>query len=625
MAPHGPDAEWLEPDGAGGFASGTAGLIRTRRYHALLLTATAPPTGRKVLVNGVEAWIEYGGQRVALSSARYLPDVVYPDGCERIAAFEAVPWPRWRFALPDGAMAEHEILVDPVSGDVVLRWRCSVPARLAVRPLLTGRDYHALHAENADFDFLPMLRENNVSWRPYAGLPAITALSNGSYRHAPIWFRRVLYAQEQARGLDCVEDLASPGEFAFDLRGDDAVLVLRAGDAMAPETAAYAARIVAAEAARRGENPEMRATCAYVVRRGTGRTIVAGYPWFTDWGRDTFIAMRGLLLATGQIAAARSVLLAWCDLVSEGMLPNRFADDGPPEYNTADASLWFVVAVHETLQQPGVDSADAVRLRAAVDQIVAGHIAGTRFGIGVDHDGLLRAGEPGTQLTWMDARADGVAVTPRVGKPVEIQALWYNALCIAAAWNAALRERAAAVRREFPARFLNAETGGLFDVLDADGVAGENDAALRPNQIFAVGGLPFALLEGEPARRVLEIVQRELLTPMGLRTLARGDPHYAPCYAGGPAARDRAYHQGTVWPWLIGPFVEAWLRVHGDRAAARQFLVALDGWRNGPGYGHLPEVADAEPPHAPGGCPFQAWSLGEFLRAWKMTETERNG
>jgi predicted glycogen debranching enzyme len=627
MIPVGLDAEWLQPDGSGGFASGTVGLIRTRRYHALLLTCRTPPTGRMVLVNGLEAWVERPSGAQSLSSQRYAPDTVHPDIAATIVGFSHEPWPRWIFRLPDGETVEQELLVDPVGGGTILRWRgTAADAVLHVRPLLSVRDYHGLSRENGAFDFAATVRGGNVAWRPYRGEPAIACLTNGGYRQDATWYRQFLYTAERDRGLDCIEDLASPGVFSW-AAGGEAVMVLRAGDGLAVRTALHAARAIDAEAARRAAAPDRLALAAdaYLVDRGAGSTIVAGYPWFTDWGRDTFIALRGLLLATGRIAQAEAVLLAWSDLVSEGMLPNRFADGDAPEFNTADASLWFCVAAHELLLQAGLAPATGPRLRAAVEAILAGHLAGTRFGIGVDSDGLLRAGVPGQQLTWMDAKVGDWVVTPRIGKPVEIQALWYNALRAAAAWNpsfADLAERAAA---SFNARFADPDGPGLLDVVDVDHRAGAVDAAVRPNQIFAVGGLPFALVEGERARRIVDLVEAALWTPMGLRTLSPGDPAYRPRYGGSPLERDGAYHQGTVWPWLIGPFVQAWLRTRTDSPAARaearaRFLSPLVDHLGQAGLGHISEVADGDPPHTPGGCPFQAWSLGEFLRAWNMTQ-----
>jgi predicted glycogen debranching enzyme len=627
------DTEWLEADRQGGFASGTASLARTRRYHALLLCATQPPGGRVVLVNGIEAWVTTPAGRTWLSAQLYGPDIIYPDGAANICGFTADPWPCWQFRLADGSVLQQEILVDPDSGDTLLRWRGA--GELQVRPLLSGRDYHALHAENPAFSFAAAQTGGNVSWRPYPSKPAISALTNGSYRHDPAWYRNFLYGVEQQRGLDHTEDLASPGIFTWPLAGGDAVMVLRAGDGRAVRPARHAARVFEYEASRRAASPSaggvgpqlLRSAASYVADRGRGSTIIAGYPWFTDWGRDSFIALRGLLLTTGKLDEAEAVLLAWADLVSEGMLPNRFPDDGPPEYNSCDASLWFLVAVHDLLRARPAAAATRQRLRGAVDRIIAGYKTGTRYGIGVDRDGLLRAGEPNTQLTWMDARAGGRAVTPRVGKPVELQALWFNALRIASAWDPSHAAAADDLAGAVVARFADADTGGLVDVVDADHIAGTSDASLRPNQIFAVGGLPFALADGALARSILACVEQHLYTKLGLRTLAPGDPRYQPHYGGGPLQRDAAYHQGTAWPWLIGPFVEAWLRVHGDgpeqRAHARaNFLAPLEAHLQVAGLGHISEIVDGDAPHTPGGCPFQAWSLGEFLRARAMTEIE---
>lgn len=363
------------------------------------------------------------------------------------------------------------------------------------------------------------------------------------------------------------------------------------------------------------------------MQRGAGLSLLAGFPWFTDWGRDTFIAMRGLLLATGRRREAEAILLGWSGFVSEGMLPNRFPDDGgAPEYNSVDASLWFVVAVHDYLAGGAVAPGVRQRLRGAVDAILDGYAGGTRYGIGADTDGLLHAGAPGMQLTWMDAKVGDWVVTPRAGKPVEVQALWINALRIGAAWNtrwAALADQALAA---FARRFI-APDGGLYDVVDVDGVAGACDASVRPNQIFAVGGLPFALLAGPAARAVLERVRADLLTPMGLRTLAPGSPGYAGRYRGTPMQRDGAYHQGTVWPWLMGAYVQAWLRVHGCGAPQREeararFMQPLVQALGVAGLDHLSEVADGDAPHYCGGAPFQAWSLGELLRIRQMLEAE---
>ena len=627
-----PEAEWLEADGLGGFASGTVSGARTRRYHALLLTATNPPTGRIVLVNGFEAWIERASGRRSLTRQRYAPDVM-SGGDAAPATFSHAPWPRWEFRLDDGSMVTQEIVVDRVGCETVLRWRHrggGEDCRFSARLLLSGRDYHGLHRENDRFDFDAEVQGGNVCWRPYHGLPAIAALTNGRYEHAPEWYRNVLYTEERDRGLDCIEDLASPGVFTWDLQAenDEAVLVLRAGDGLAVAARGHAARITVAEqAARAGLGTRLaRAADAYLVDRGDGRTVLAGFPWFTDWGRDTFIAMRGLTLANPRLDDAAKILLAWSEAVSEGMLPNRFPDAGDrPEYNAVDASLWFVVAAHDfcAARGAGLEPGLRDRLRGAVESILAGYRQGTRYRIGMAADGLIAAGGPGVQLTWMDAKVGERVITPRIGKPVEVQALWINALRIAATWSPGWGELAERAQASFIARFPNPASGGLFDVVDADHAPGATDAKLRPNQILAVGGLPFPLLEGAAARRVVDLVEATLLTPIGLRSLAPDDPHYRPHYRGGPLERDSAYHQGTVWPWLIGPFVEAWLRVRGDTEAARteargRFLPPLVAHLETAGLGHVSEIADGDPPHRPGGCPFQAWSLGELIRIERL-------
>jgi predicted glycogen debranching enzyme len=522
------------------------------------------------------------------------------------------------------------------------------------------RDYHALHHENNAFRFDAEVSEQRIRWRPYPGtrqpaagsVPGVAILSNAEYHHAPNgshhaprWYRNFFYQREAERGLDSVEDLASPGAFRWNLSAGDAVWIVTA-DGLAEslpivgeDAVRLYERLRSSEQKRRErfDSPLEGAADAFIVRRGTRRTIVAGYPWFTDWGRDTFIALRGLAIATGRLDMARDILLAWSKLVSEGMLPNRFPEHGDtPEYNSVDASLWYVVAVHELITALDARSRplagnDHDALTATIRAILEGYIRGTRYRIHVDDDGLVAAGEPGTQLTWMDAKIGDCVVTPRIGKPVEIQALWLNALWIADRLLSAAADPWAALlergRESFAARFWNAEHGYLADVVDVDHEPGRVDASLRPNQIFAVGGLPLALLDSVRARHVVDVVEQNLWTPLGLRTLAPDDPAYRPRYEGGVWDRDAAYHQGTVWPWLAGPFVEAWLRVHGNTAESRRvarghFVEPLVKHLSTAGLGHVSEIADGEPPHTPRGCPFQAWSVGELLRLVKVVLAE---
>jgi predicted glycogen debranching enzyme len=632
--------EWLETNSLGGFACGTVAGIRTRRYHALLIAATAPPTGQMVLINGLEVWLETRFGRYALSAQHYAPNVIFPNGHERITQFRLEPWPTWEYRLENGVVLRQEILVVQRSGETLIRWEAIGPtepgSRLLVRPLVSGRNYHALHHENSVFNFNPQRGGQRIRWRPYADVPAIDIVSNATYIHDPLWYRNFRYEEESRRGLDDIEDLGAPGEFSFELERGPAILLLTS-DALPPSPTGASAReradaAIAAETLRRAkfQTPVDRAAEQYIVRRGTGNTIMAGYPWFTDWGRDTFIALRGLCIASGRLDTAREILLAWADMLSGGMLPNRFPDAGTdPEYNSVDASLWFVVAADDLLKEcdrsphnPRFQNAKG-KLEAAIIAILEAYAAGTRFNIQMDADGLLASGQSGVQLTWMDAKIGDWVVTPRIGKPVEVQALWLNAMQIGGRISSVWSSPFERGLRSFGQRFWNEEGGYLFDNVDVDHRAGTTDASFRPNQIFAIGGLPCAVLSHERARRVVFSVEERLLTPMGLRSLAAGEQNYQSQYVGDPRARDAAYHQGTVWPWLMGPFVEAWLRVHGfspetRREVQHRFLNPLRRHLRSAGLGHISELADADPPHAARGCPFQAWSLGELCRLQRL-------
>ena len=633
--------EWLEADGLGGFASGTVAGLRTRRYHALLLTATTPPTGRMVLVNGFDAWLETNGARLELSSQWYAPGVLGGAGAEHIESFESSPWPKWIYKFSDGTRIQQEIFVAQGAPVVCMAWKllsARGPARLNVRPFLSGRDYHGLHRSNPAFRFDAAIGAGRIAWQPYRDVPGVTSLHNGAYSHDPQWYFNFLYQAEQARGLDCEEDLVTPGSVSWQLDAADADLIFTTTEYARDSLAQLGAAACMAQVRRRELDRRARfvsrlhaSADAYIVQKTLatgppGKTVIAGYPWFTDWGRDTFIALRGLCLATGRLAEARDILIAWSSTVSRGMVPNRFPDHGEqPEFNSVDASLWYVNAVQEYLRAPGREKDESTALedqhilQEAVTKILEGYSKGTRFGIRVDSDGLLAAGEPGVQLTWMDAKAGDWVVTPRIGKPVEIQALWLSALAFATQSDARWRNSLELGLRSFRERFWNPHRGCLFDVVDVNHQAGINDPLLRPNQVFAVGGLPLALLDGERARQVVAAVETHLWTPAGLRSLAPEEPGYVAHYEGGVRQRDGAYHQGTVWPWLMGAFIEAWLRTHGNDAATREqarrrFLDPLLAAMYSAGQGHISEIADADAPHTPRGCPFQAWSVAEALR-----------
>ena len=674
--------EWLETDALGGYASGTVSLSRTRRHHALLLSAIQPPLQRRALVQGFEAWLTTPRGRFALSSHRYAPGVTHPDGARRIRSFALDPWPRWTFECEDGTRVSFEIFARHGVPLTSLSWRLLSPADeaarpmlLEVRPLLSVRDPRALHHENGGFDFSAVVEEceadargegagapreggthegahdggnghdgahggdravahagTRVSWRPYTGEPQILALTNGHYAHQPEWYRQFVYEEEAAPGAGDCEDLASPGVFRFDLADRDAVCLLAAATEETRELltthdpAALAHKLRAAEKRRRRFADRLeRAADWFIVKRGRGRSVIAGYPGFGESGRDTFIALRGLCLATGRMDDARRILIQWSGALADGLMPNRFPDGGgAPTYDSVDAALWFVVAANEFLEagrerDKSVGAADRLKLRGAVAAVLESCMRGTRHGIRVGADGLLAAGEAGGSLTWMDARVDGRAVTPRVGKPVEVQALWINALLIGASISARWADAARRAREAFEQRFWNEDRDCLYDVVDVNHVAGAVNDALRPNQLLAVGGLPYAALKGERARRVVETCERELWTPLGCRTLAPGEPGYAPHPTGPAAARGGAAHQGAVWPWLAGPFIEAWVRVRGGTAEARRqarerFFMPLLAGLDLVGLGSLPERADADAPHFAEGSAFQACSVSEAIR-----------
>jgi predicted glycogen debranching enzyme len=628
--------EWLETNGRGGFASGTVAGANTRRYHALLLVARKPPSDRVVLVNHVEEWLEVGDQSFPLTTNLY-PGAIHPAGYVHCASFELNPWPTWTCRV-GGLAVQREILCVRGWDLVLLRWsvkgKTEKPTRLHLRPKLTGREYHSLHHENDVLKKEVQVSEGLAEWRPYPDLPTVRAFHAGTYRHAPDWYRRIELPIERQRGLDYEEDWWSPGEFTIDLSSSTPAYLALTTE---PVPSIDVESLVRSEKARRRKLEAAvptkddlarglwLATETYISERGSGQTVIAGYPWFTDWGRDTFLSLPGLCLVTGRHETARHIIDVFARHVSEGMIPNRFPDVGEqPEYNTVDASLWFVHAVDRYLTY----SKDHRRVREtawpAVKQIIDGYRAGTRYGIRMDRDGLITSGVPGANLTWMDAKVGDWVVTPRHGKPVEIQALWIRALEIGARLAKRFREAEFAegceidrrtAEASFQRRFWYQAGGYLYDVVD--GPEGD-DPSLRPNQLYALALCP-DLLTKEQGEQVLRAVEDHLVTPVGLRTLSPKDERYRSRYHGGPAERDAAYHQGIVWPFLLGVFVTAYLTVHGKRvstkACARTFLQGLDPHLHDACLGHVSELFEGDAPHEPRGCPAQAWSVAEPLRA----------
>jgi glycogen debranching enzyme len=571
--------EWLETNGTGAFAMGMVAGPNTRRYHALLVASLKPPAERYVLLSRFEEEIGIGGQTFALGCCQY-PGLLVDDGSRFLEDFTAEPCATWRYDLA-GVRFERQVYLVPGRQAVVIRYRSGGAVTLRIRPFLAYRDYHSLRRAGDS---------------PYAGLPPIEFHSKAAFTPDPKWYYNIEYLAELDRGLDFREDLFTPGVLSIDLQPG--------------EWTPICASIDGAEAI---EPPPKRDP--FLVRRADGRpTIIAGYPWFTDWGRDSMISLPGLLIAPGLLDTAREIIRSFLEFRSQGIIPNRFPDDGEtPEYNTADATLWMFQAVRIWLQAGG-----EVAFLRDVFYPSAKEIIGLHIRAADPHDGLLSVGP---QLTWMDTR-----FTPRNGKPVEINALWHGALSLMAEWARDLGDpsgsgyaaEAARVRDTFRSKFWNEQRACLYDVLTPEGPADK----LRPNQIFAVS-LPHDLLDRARQQAVVRVVQRELLTPVGLRTLDRSDPDYKPRYQGSPDERDAAYHQGAVWPWLLGPFIDAYLAAFGRTAETvaycRGLVETLEAEAARAGcVGSVAEIYDGEAPRYPRGCPAQAWSVAEIARAKRI-------
>jgi predicted glycogen debranching enzyme len=647
--------EWLVTNGLGGYAAGTLAQANTRRYHGLLVAALQPPVGRALLVSKADAVATYRGTQYALSCNEFAGGTLTPRGFELLGDFHLDGAnPVWTFALAD-ALLEQRIWMAPGRNITYLRYtlrRAGAPLQLEIVPLCAYRDYHshghAGWAPTLDAGAADCVITAHQGARPYR-----LGIDRGSFRTAFDWYYRFHHRLEAERGLDPDEDLFRPGVFDAQLEPGQSVTLALSAESGAAEPAEPAlAREQRRQAALLrqvpGEAPAWvrqltLAADQFIVARAAGRgtvsgtTVIAGYPWFGDWGRDTMIALPGLALATGRHAEAASILRTFAGHVSQGMLPNRFPDGNKaPEYNTADATLWYFHAIAEYLAASG-DTGLLAQLYPVLQDIIDWHQRGTRFGIRMDdRDGLLLAGERGVQLTWMDAKVGDWVVTPRIGKPVEINALWHHALLRMADWATLQRDRpmaaayALAARRAasaFGPAFWYAEGQYLYDVIDGpdgqlDDAGRRVDAALRPNQIFAVS-LGTDLLTGEQQRAVVETCGRALLTPMGLRSLAPADPAYVPRYQGGPRQRDGSYHQGTVWSWLLGPYALAHQRVYGDADYALELLAGIAPHLQDACVGSISEIFDAAAPHAARGCCAQAWSVAEVLRAWHRLQALR--
>ncbi len=630
--------EWLETNGLGGYASSTITGANTRRYHGLLIAALRPPTHRTLLLSKVEETLALADTEYDLSCNQY-PGAIYPQGYRHLREFRLAPFPTFSYEIEGSTPTRLEKLVAMCRGvnAVIVRYRLIQGAgtvSLVVRPLINCRDHHHLMRENTDFDTSAEVSgaRDLITVQPYPGVPALHIHFEHAYFEPwGYWYHNFEYAQEAARGLDAQEDQYSPGYFVCQLEADETRFLVAsvdplgafdAGDALDRERRRRGSLTVRWSHAPAHVRELAAAADAFLVSRlsdsdqGKSRGVIAGYHWFEEWGRDAMISLPGLTLVTGRYDMAREVLVAYAEHRQDGLIPNRLPDaGGPPDYNTVDATLWMFWAVQKYLDYSGDEGFVAELLPILLD-IIGWQVRGTHCGIGVDSDGLLRAGEAGTQLTWMDAKVGDWVVTPRHGKPVEINALWHNALRFVEELGADHAGPSAdEVAQQFLARFWNAECEYLNDVVDGDRSV---DSSLRPNQILAAS-LPYPTIEAARARSVVQAIERDLLTPYGLRTLSPGDPRYCGRCLGDQWERDGAYHQGTVWPWLLGPFVTAYVRTAEDkgaaRAQARGWLGAFGKHMRDAGVGQVSEIFDGDEPHEPRGCIAQAWSVAEILRA----------
>jgi predicted glycogen debranching enzyme len=649
--------EWLLTNGIGGYASSSILGMNTRRYHGLLVAATKPPLGRMVLLSHADETLIIDGVAHELSTNRYDGGVIHPRGHSYMTRFEfdvyaVFTWGNGQWELKKSIFmvpGQNTVIIDYLLSSAPARSACS----LEVRPLIAFRDFHGTTHENESLDQAVEVQDGVVSIAPYSGLPRLffahspAVLSEDQY-----WYRHFDYELERERGFDSAEDLFSPFTFRLELEPARRFTLIVSAEAKSSSLVAKR------DHARPAGKPQIHARSwtnsspslllpalyeaaeQFIVARPPFKTIIAGYHWFGDWGRDTMIALPGLLLATNQSEVAREILQQFVRLADEGMLPNRFPDTGEqPEYNTVDATLWFFDAIRQyvSYRDNKAWKAEALaflkrELYEPLKEMIRFHLQGTRYGIHADDHGFLWAGDSRTQLTWMDAKVGDIAITPRHGRPVEIQALWHNALQIMKCFATKLGDRPTAetysiiansLRERFEDVFWNEEKGCLYDVAGNGG----NEASVRPNQIFAIS-LHHPLLSGQRARRVLQKVESELLTPFGLRTLSPQDRNYKGRYEGGVWSRDSAYHQGSVWPWLAGPFFAAKLAVSESKdktlTQLASWLSAFESHLREAGIGQISEIFDGDPPHAPRGCIAQAWSVAEILRLAKLTTGDRD-
>jgi len=635
-------SEWLETNGLGGWASSSITGCNTRRYHGLLVAATKPPTERMVLVSKLDETIIINDERFELGTNDY-GDVIHPNGYHYLTSFTKDLFPEWVYEANGIVLKKTIAMVHGENTTLVLYEviKSSSAFTLELLPLIAARGYHSLQHSYNNISSDAQVKNEIFKTLPYNGAPDIfITVPGATYKHHPQWFNHFNYAVEKYRGLDYVEDLFNHGTFHIELNEGDKIGVIISTEDPAGKNAF---ELFTKEKARKLQLIQIEnstnqpfnlstlqqltlAADQFIVKRDDVlKTVIAGYHWFTDWGRDTMISLPGLCLSTGRYDDAKKIIAAFAKSVSMGMLPNRFQDNNePPEYNNVDGTLWYFIAVYKYLQHTNDIRFILDEILPVLKEIIDWHFKGTRYKIHVDEDGLLYAGEKGQQLTWMDARIGDWVVTPRMGKPVEIQALWYNVLKIFAALlelndqlnDAALVNISAEkAKNSFNEKFWYAEGNYLYDVIDEDG---NPDATLRPNQLFAAS-LPFPLIDEEQTSAVLKIVEEKLYTPVGLRSLTPDDKRYVGIYGGDAFKRDSAYHQGTVWSWLLGPYIDVVMKVDAEYGKEKAVNIIHDFsyHLNEACIGSVSEIMDAAGDHIPRGCIAQAWGVAEILRVIK--------
>jgi predicted glycogen debranching enzyme len=635
--------EWLVTNGLGGYACGTVALANTRRYHGFLMASLAPPVQRTLLAAKFDLSVEYLGATADLSANEFAGGAITPRGFVHLESFAIVEGvPTWRYAIAD-ALLEQQIFMARGANTSYLRLellRSSAPMRITLKPFVAYRDYHSQGIGPKEFQLDAAPQGCRI--QAFAGArPYQLIVSHGEFTAAPEWYWKFWHREEASRGLDATEDLFFPGSFSAQLDPKLPLFFIATAETAAPasgtavlganQAESLALTVVLPKSAPAWIRTLARASDQFIVRRGAAGgaslSIIAGYPWFADWGRDTMISLPGLATSLGRYDIAANILKTYASFVDRGMLPNRFPDGGEaPEYNTADATLWMFQALDDYLQARRDPELLSALFPILVD-IIHAHVQGTRYRIHVDAaDGLLHAGEAGTQLTWMDAKNGEHSFTPRVGKPVEINALWLNALNVMVQLAGRVRSLA---EKQFCeqlltqasasfGRFWNEARGCLYDIIDVDGGSARDDR-IRPNQILAIS-LPYCALPAAQMRAVVDRCGRDLLTSHGLRTLAPSEPGYIGAYAGNPWQRDAAYHMGTAWSWLLGPFARAHFRVYGDARAAQSLLDPMAQHVNSACMGTISEIFDGDAPHTARGCFAQAWGVAEILRSWLYLE-----